>query len=573
MRIKDEILRFIGFINWIKPDIRTFLPALIGILLISASGGLFGVAIAIASKNMIDYAVAGELNYAGITAAIFTGIIVINILLRIGGSLLSVRVNEAFSNAMRRRFFKRLLETEWLPLSAYHSGDLLTRLTSDVNNVTNCIVNVIPNIFALAVQLTASFITLLHYEPKLAMLAFILGPSTVLFSRIWGRKLKKINIKIQETESVYRSFIQEVMQNVIISKSFRLEKRNNDVLNNLHKNRMEWIIKKNRTTLSASTIISLGFWAGYFLAFGWGTYRLSQKAISFGTLTAFLTLVQQVQTPFVGLAGTFPQIIAMLASTDRLKELEKMEVEKSAQQVPKLADIGISFRQVSFKYRGEEPVLDKITSEILPGQLVALVGSSGEGKTTMVRLLLALLRPSEGEVCFIDSEGRRYEASAATRDWLTYVPQGNTLFSGSIAENLRNGKPDATLEEMKKALRAACAWDFIQEFPQGINTLIGEHGLGLSEGQAQRIAIARALIRETPVLILDEATSSLDINTEAQILQNIKGIIRPITTLVITHRPSAFNCCTRVLRLQDGLLSEIDPDNLDKVLMDALETV
>lgn len=562
MRIKDELFKFISFISWIRPDIRAFLPGLIVILLISASGGLFGVAIAIASKNMIDYAVAGKLNYAGIAAAIFAGLIILNILLRIGGSLLSVRINESFSNAMRKRFFKRLLETEWLPLSAYHSGDLLTRLTSDVNNVTNCIVDIIPSIFALVVQLTASFITLLHYEPKLAMLAFVIGPSTVLFSRIWGRKLKHLNIKIQETESIYRSFIQEVMQNVVISKSFRLENHNNNTLQGLHENRLKWVIKRNRTTLSANTIISLGFWAGYLLAFGWGTYRLAQKAISFGTLTAFLTLVQQVQTPFVGLAGTFPRIIAMLASTERLKELEKMEVEKDAKQVSELENVGISFRQVSFKYTGEKPVLDKITTEILPGQLVALVGPSGEGKTTIVRLLLALLRPSEGEVCYTDSEGRRYEASAETRDWLTYVPQGNTLFSGSIAENLRSGKPDATPEEMEKAARAACAWDFIQEFPQGINALIGERGLGLSEGQAQRIAIARAFIRKAPVLILDEATSALDIETEKKILESVKEISQNCTCLVITHRLSALKICSRILRIQDGQLIEEKNENM-----------
>ncbi|AFV05118.1 ABC transporter ATP-binding protein [Dehalobacter sp. CF] len=560
MVIKDELIKAINFMKWIKPDVRSFLPGLLGIMLINAFGALFGVGMAITSKHMIDYAVAGELRYAGIVGAAFGGIIIINLLLGIAGSLLSVRVSEAFSNAMRQRFFNRLLQTEWLPLSGYHSGDLITRLTSDVGNITNCIVSVIPGIFALGVQLTASFVTLLYYEPRLAVIAFVLGPSTVLFSRIFGSKLKKLNIKVQESESLYRSNIQEAIQNFIIIKAFGLEKHHRDVLQGLHQNRMEWILKKNKMTLSANMIISTGFWTGYLVAFGWGIVRLSQKAISFGTLTAFLTLVQQVQAPFVGLSRTFPQIIAMLASTERLQELEKMALEKREGQIPKLTDVGISFRQVSFYYSEEKetPVLDKITLDIAPGEIVALVGPSGVGKTTLIRLLLALLRPSKGEVYFTDHAGERYEVTSATRDWITYVPQGNTLFSGTIADNLRSGKLNATFTEMEKALRAACAWDFIQELSNGLNTVIGEDGHGLSEGQAQRIAIARAFLKKAPVMILDEATSALDLETEIKVLQAVKDFSSRCTCLLITHRQTALKMCSRVMTIDNGRLS-IEP--------------
>jgi len=402
----------------------------------------------------------------------------------------------------------------------------------------------------------ASFVTLLYYEPRLAFIAFILGPSTVLFSRIWGRRLKRLNIKVQESESLYRSYIQEAIQNFIIIKCFGLEKNSQDTLQGLHLNRMKWILKKNKTTLSADMVISMGFWAGYFLAFSWGIVRLAQKAISFGTLTAFLTLVQQIQAPFVGLARTFPQIIALVASTERLMELEKMQMEKSASRVPKLEKVGIDFQRVSFYYNDEKPVLDNITVNIAPGQMVALIGPSGVGKTTMIRLLLALLQPSEGEVFYTDTAGRHYEVTAATRDWVTYVPQGNTLFSGTIADNLRSGKLDATAEEMEKAARAACAWGFIQELPQGLDTKIGESGQGLSEGQAQRIAIARAFLRKAPVMILDEATSALDMETEMNVLKSIKDLSDNFTCLIITHRQTALKMCSRVLKIQDGALSE-----------------
>jgi ABC-type multidrug transport system, ATPase and permease components len=556
MRIKTEIKKLWSAMCWIKPDIRSFLPGLTVILLINVSGSLMSVGTAIASKNMVDYAVAGQFNRSVIAAAFFSGLIILNLLMGIGGSILSIRLNESFSNVMRQRFFQRLMATEWLPLSKYHSGDLLTRLTSDVNNITNCIVDIMPGIFAMAVQFVAAFLTLFYYDSRLAFLAFIIGPFTVLCSRLWGRKLKYLYIKVQESESAYRSYIQEALQNFIIIKSFRLERHNRDSLQGLHENRMKWILKRNQTTLTANSIISLGYWTGYMLAFGWGVVRLAQKAISFGTLTAFLQLVQQVQTPFIGLARTFPQIIAMTASAGRLMELETMQMENKGENLPELEEVGISIRQLSFFYTDDKPVLDKISTEIYPGQLVALVGPSGEGKTTLIRLLLALLRPAAGGIYFTDTKGGCYEVSAATRDWVTYVPQGNTLFSGTIADNLRSGKMDATTEEMEKATRAACAWSFIEQLPQGLDTIIGERGHGLSEGQAQRIAIARAFLKKAPVMILDEATSALDLETEMNLLRAIKDSGYNCTCLVITHRLSPLKVCSRVLTLRNGRLFE-----------------
>ncbi|EGW38454.1 ABC transporter ATP-binding protein [Desulfosporosinus sp. OT] len=558
----NEIKKSWQIFNWLKPDFKSFWPGLTVILIIEVSGALMSVASAIASKNMIDYAVAERLNLAGLAATVFAALIIIRLFMGVGESLLSVRILESSSNVMRQRLFRSLLVTEWEPLSAFHSGDLLTRLTSDVNNVTNCIVNVIPGIFSLGVQLVASFVALLYYEPKLAFLAFVLGPSNVIFSRIWGRKLKHLHIRVQESESSYREYIQEAIQNFVIIKSFQLEQQNYKSLQELHENRMKWILQRNRTTLAANNVIAGGYWTGYFLAFGWGIVKLAQKTISFGTVTAFIQLVQQVQSPFIGIARTFPQVIAMAGSAGRLMELETMAIEKTTERVPKLTTVGINFHRVSFAYADGNTILDKVTTEILPGQLVALVGSSGQGKTTMVRLLLALLRPTDGEVYFTDIAGGRYQVSSSTREWLTYVPQGNTLFSGSIADNLRSGKPDVTLEEIERAARLACAWDFIQGLPQGINTCIGERGHGISEGQAQRIAIARAFLKKAPVLILDEATSALDMETEIKILRAVKELTQHSTCLVITHRLSALGVCSRVLRIRDGKLIEEKNDDI-----------
>lgn len=554
--MKIDIKKNFICIHWIIDNTRSFGPGIVLIIILEVLSSLSGVALAIASKNMIDNAVAGNLNKAVLYAVLFAGTIMLSLGTNVGFSLLSVRISESMSNSIRQHLFIGLTATKWLPLSNYHSGDLLTRLTSDVGNVVNVVVNNIPAILALGIQLVAAFSTLLYYEPNLAILAFLLGPATVVFSRIWGRKLKHLHFKVQESESRYRSYIQEALQNLLVIKCFCLETASRNNLQNLHEQRMHWILKRNRTTLGANTTLGFGFSAGYFLAFVWGAYRLSEKAISFGTLTAFLQLVGQVQGPFVGLSRTFPQIVAALASTERLMELEKLEKEKNIIKVPHRENVGIRFRNARFSYHAKQTVLDNITVNIHPGEIVALVGPSGEGKTTLVRLLLALLSPDEGEVFLTDNYGHAYEVSAATRDWISFVPQGNTLFSGTIADNLRSGKSEATVEEMIQATRAACAWNFIKELPQGLDTIIGEGGFGLSEGQAQRIAIARALLRKAPVLIMDEATSALDMETELQVLYEIKNLGYCCTCLIITHRPSVLKICSRILMIQDGVLIE-----------------
>ncbi|WP_034378777.1 ABC transporter ATP-binding protein [Dehalobacter sp. UNSWDHB] len=556
MKIKNDFQKLFRLLSWLKPDLVPFLPGLAIIIFIGVVGALISVGTALISKSIVDYAVAANLRMAGLACLLFGLLIIFRMIMLIGASLLSIRVREKFSNVMRQRIFGRLLASEWQSLSAYHSGDLLTRLTSDVSNITSCFTDVVPSIVTLGAQLVASFFALFYFEPILAVFAFVLGPLTVLFSRVWGRKLKYLHKKVQESESSYRSYIQEGLQNFAIIKSFQLEQDNYDHLQELHNKRMKWILKRNNTTLAANNIMGIGYWISYGLAFGWGIIGLANKTITYGTFTAFIQLIQQVQAPFIGLAGTFPRLIAMIGSSERLMELEAMTMEKRGDPVPKLDQVGIEFQEVDFAYGKSKIVLNKLTESIKPGELIALIGPSGEGKTTIIRLLLALLRAKDGEVCFTDPAGKRYEASAATRDWLTYVPQGNTLFSGTIADNLRNGKPDATSEEMEEALRAACAWDFVQELSGGLNTVIGERGLGLSEGQAQRIAIARAFLKKAPILILDEATSALDVGTEANILKSLKKLRHLCTCLVITHRPSALRICSRILRIKDGKLIE-----------------
>ncbi|MHB8062191.1 MAG: ABC transporter ATP-binding protein [Ruminiclostridium sp.] len=556
MNITREYKRLFENIRWIAHSAKVIRKNLIIIILLDAFTSIAGVAVAIFSKNLIDSAVSGIISKAILYAGIFGALILVNLGIRAVSSVLSVRTYEILANSMRRRMFSRISMTEWLSVTKYHSGDILTRLTSDVSAITTGVVDTLPGIISLCVQLIAAFGTLLYYEPMLAVLAFILGPFTVLFSRIWGRKLKGLQIKVQESESVYRSFIQEAVENMMIVKAFRLEEKNADTITELHGIRLSWVMKRNITSVVASTVLGIGYWVGYFLAFCWGALKLSRGTTTFGTLTAFLQLVSQVQGPFIGLAKMLPQIIAAIASTGRLMEIEGLPLEYISTKLPVELKAGINLQGVTFSYKDNKPILEKLTAKIQPGEIVGLIGPSGEGKTTLIRILLALLKPDMGSAAFVLEDGKEFSASAETRDWISYVPQGNTLFSGTIEENIKSGFLEASVEEVEAAARAACATDFIKELSEGIKSKIGERGIGLSEGQAQRISIARALLRKAPVLILDEATSALDIDSEMHVLNSIHEMKPARTCIVITHRPTALSICSRILRLKDGSLIE-----------------
>jgi ATP-binding cassette subfamily B protein len=563
MKIAMEFKRVYEYIKWILDNAKGFRKSIAFIIILDAATALVGVAVAILSKNLIDCAVDGTISKAVVFASLFGALVLANLGIKAFSSVLSARTYELMANSIRTRIFSRISMTEWLYVTKYHSGDVLTRLTSDVGNVTTGVVNTLPSIIHLCVQLTAAFGTLLYYEPMLAVLAFILGPFTVLLSRIWGRKLKQLNVKVQESESAYRAFIQEAIENMLIVKTFQMEKRNVDTISDLHGTRLKWVMKKNVTSVVASTTLGLGYWIGYLLAFCWGALKLSRGTTSFGTLTAFLQLVSQVQTPFIGLASTIPQLISAVASSGRLMELEALPLEQLSMELPTESVTGISFKDIYFSYEDKKPILEKLTVNIRPGEIVGLIGSSGEGKTTLIRLLLALVKPDEGIVSFVSKDGKEISASAETRDWISYVPQGNTLFSGTIEENIRAGYLEASVEEIQAAARAACAMDFIEKLEEGMQSKIGERGVGLSEGQAQRISIARALLRKAPILILDEATSSLDIASEMHVLESIHELKPARTCIVITHRPTALRICSRILKLENGRLVEKKLDNTE----------
>lgn len=541
-------------IKWIIGHARTFLPTITVLVVLGSLLSLISVSVAIVSKNLIDTAVSKELIISEKYTALLLIVVFTQISLQSLVNVLYSRTYETISNTIRQKVFSIITQTEWLNFSKYHSGDILTRMTSDIDKVTEAIVNLVPNFISLGIAFIASFSALMYFDPTLALLAFILAPSSVIIGRIFGRKLKHYYIKTQESESECHSFLYESIQNMLVIKSFQLEENQKAELGRLQDKRLKLIFKNTRLSGVSSFVISACYWLSYLLAFVWGAFRLSKGSTSFGTFTAFLQLVNQVQAPLIGLAYTIPQAISSFASAVRLMELESLEMEENISLIPSWKTVGVEFDSVSFSYEHENPVFENASLKISPGEIVAVIGPSGEGKTTLIRLLISIIHPKRGHVYFTGENGEKFEACKSSRAFISYVPQGNTLFSGTIADNLRLGNSNLSDQKLNNALVSACAWDFVNKLPDGISTVLGEHGHGLSEGQAQRIAIARAFLHEAPILILDEATSALDAETEVKVLESIKNLDSARTCIIITHRTKALEICNRVFKIEDGVI-------------------
>ena len=470
-------------------------------------------------------------------------------------TLLTALVTERFSFGIRRQIYEKILHSGWREVTAYHTGDLMTRLTSDAGNVADGIVGTIPNILQLGIELVLVFCMLFYYSPLLAVFALLVAPVAALCSWWLGKRLKRLQGKVQESESEYHSFLQESLANLLIVKAFTGEDRAVERLTKLREERFYWVYRKTGLGTASSTVMSLAFQGGYLIAFSYGAWQLSRQQITYGTMSVFLTLVNRVQAPILGLAQQIPRIIALLTSAGRIMELQRIPGEQRAAGEIRGWEIGVELRNVCFGYT-REPVLKRVNLKICPGEFVAIAGESGIGKTTLIRILMAFLETGAGTVDFYNGSGQRQETGAFVRKFIAYVPQGNTLFSGTVRENLQMGREDASEEELWEALKLASGENFVRSLPEGLDTVIGERGHGLSEGQAQRIAIARAFLRRAPFLILDEATSALDEATEVAVLQGLRALEPRPTCLLITHRKGVLKYCDRELCIREGSVTE-----------------
>lgn len=556
MSVKAFMRRFkgsSGYVKWMWKYSIPYIPTLALMMFLSLASSGISVGSAVVTQRLIDNATAGVVIRNNII--LYVVIIIVMQIMSILSSLLSVIVLEKFSFGVRKQIFDKILHSCYHNVSRYHTGDLMTRLTSDTQNVADGISTLIPQIIVLIFEFLMTFVVLMLYDPALAVFAVILGPIGALGSVWLGKKLKRLQVKVQESESNYRSFIHESLSNILIIKSFRTEEYSCERLEELRNERLHWVVKKTKVGLVASSTLSLTFQIGYIVALAWGALKLSAKTITYGTMSVFLTLVNRIQSPIIQLAQTVPKIVRVLASAGRVMEIQNLPMEQTEDMTIAPKDIGLKVQDMSFGYT-EDLLFDHADVEIHPGEFVAIVGTSGIGKTTLVRLIMSFMNHYSGNITFYNSGGEQVETNANSREFMSYVPQGNTLFSGTIAHNLEMGKRDATEEEMAEALRAAAAWEFVQELPQGMYTVIGERGFGISEGQAQRIAIARALIKKAPFLVLDEATSSLDEKTEIKVLEGIRNCSYHPTCLLITHRRSVLRYCDREITIEDCKIKE-----------------
>ena len=543
-----------NYAKWLFSYTKPYIPSLSVMLLFQIAASLLSLRMSLISKNIIDRATAGK----GIAYSIaaFVTVLIVSQTITILTSLVSVVISEKFSFGIRRNVYEKILHTNWLSVSKYHTGDLMTRLTSDTDAVANGISGTIPSILILIVQLTSSFITLFVFDRFLALSSLLIAPVAFLASVILGKRLKKLQVKVQESESKYRSFIHESLSNIMIIKSFCDEEYSSEHLYELRNERLYWILKKNRMSLATSSTINVGFQFAYILAFTWGALGISKGSITYGTMSLFLSLVGQVQAPLISLAQTIPKIVSILASAGRIIEIQDLPAEERPNQTIEQTSIGADLEHITFGYN-EDSIFEDTSLHINPGEFVAIVGESGIGKTTLIRLIMSFLNSDSGSISFFNSMGQTEKSTATSRHFISYVPQGNTLFSGTIADNVRMGNRNATEEEIIAALKASSAYDFVQNLPDGMNTVIGEKGHGVSEGQAQRISLARALVRNAPFLVLDEATASLDEKTELRVLEGIRSLTPKPTCILITHRRSVLNYCDKEIKIEDKKIKEI----------------
>ena len=546
--------------KWIFAYIRRYRAA-VGIhILLGILGTALSLLSSVAMKTLIDVVTGFETGAIWSAAAWMAGLLLGSAAMQAAASRIAAIVDIRVQNGIQAEVYDCILRTDWVSLEQFRSGDLLNRLNTDVGAVAGGVTGLLPSFVSAAVQFLGSLIIILCYDPVMALIALIGAPLSVLCSRTLVRRMRGYNRRMKDISSEVMSFHEDSLRNLTSVKAFGIMDGFRDRMCAMQEKYRETYLDYNRFSVVAGFVMSV---VGLFVSagcFGWGAYRLWTHAISYGAMMMFLQLTTMLRSAFSALIGLVPSAISITTSAGRLMAIADLPEEPGARETaPIPTPCTVELRDVTFAYPGGEPVLEHVDFHAAPGEVVALTGPSGEGKTTMIRLMLGLIRPAQGSVSLTGADGQRLPASAATRAAFSYVPQGNTVFAGTIADNLRMVRPEATDAELVSALETACAYDFVSQLPDGIYARTGELGHGLSEGQAQRIAVARAVLRGTQVLLLDEATSALDPNTTHSILTLIKDINRKlgITVVVITHQMSVVEeICDSVAILDGGVVVE-----------------
>lgn len=559
--------------KWIFSYSRKYKWIIVFYTLLGVLSTTLGLVSSVVSKYMIDIITGYQVSKLWLLALIMVFSTVFSLVFSSLVSRFSTKLTIFVNNDIQSSIFDKIIDADWLSLSKYANGDLLNRFNSDIGTVANNAVSWLPNLIICVYKFIATFAVILYYDVTMALIALISAPFLLLMSRYLMRKNKEYRKRVLEMNSKLMSFEVETFYNFDTIKSFGVADHYSKGLRKWQQKYKDYSLDYNMFSIKTNILTSLLSTMVSFIAFGYCLFRLWSGAITYGTMTLFLSQRAQFSSCFSSLVSIIPGMLNSSISAHRIRELvelpKEVHIPESSELDALVADgFTVRMRDVNFSYVEDTRVITESAFVARPGEIVALVGPSGEGKTTMIRLILGLVRPESGEATIFGSDGREVPMNAETRHLFAYVPQGNTILSGTIAENMRMVKEDATDEEIVEALKVACAWDFVSKMPETIHSQIGEKGRGFSEGQAQRIAIARAVLRDAPILLLDEATSALDVTTERQVLRNIIQQHPNKTCIVTTHRPSVLNLCQRVYRVMETKVTELDEEESSRMAME-----
>lgn len=521
---------------------------------LNASLGLAGVAVSLATVWAMQRAI--DMAAGATEGSIYWAVVVMAVLILCDFAIHIARIwvknilGIRAQNRMQRQMLDRLLRSEWRGREALHSGDVTNRLEFDVNTVVNFLTETLPNTLSTLALFVGAFLYMFWMDTMLALITVAILPLFLLLSRFYVGRMRSYTRRVRTSDSQVQSILQETVQNSMLIKTLEGAGAAVQKLDATQATLRDHVKRRTLFSVASNFILNVGFSLGYLIAFLWSALRLYRHTITFGQMTAFLQLVYRIQGPARELTKLAPAFVGVFTAAERLMELEETPEEEQGEPVLMETPCGVRLTDVTYWYaEGDRHVVDRQTFDFIPGSCTAILGETGSGKTTLIRLLLALILPREGRVEVYDGSGHCEAVSARTRCNFVYVPQGNTLLSGTIRDNLQLGNPKATDNELRHALTMACA-DFVYDLPQGLDTPTSEKGGGLSEGQAQRITIARALLRNRSIMVFDESTSALDPETERKLLGNILSR-KDKTVIFITHRPAVVDYCDQVLRVEE----------------------
>ena len=577
-KIKEGRLRqVLSELAWIYGYGRRYRSAVAWYIFLGVLGTGMSLAASVLSKNIVDVVTGFQTGALAPAAVFYVSMQLARIGVNAWTGRISAKIEVKVDQEIRAEVYDKIMEADWQAMSQYHSGDLLNRMDNDVASVSSSVLGWLPDLVTRLVQFLGALGIILYYDPTLAGLALLSAPVTLAVSRTLMGRMRQYSRQVREVSSQVMMFNEESFQNIQVIKSFGLGGLYSRKLRQVQGDYRQVKLAYNKFSVAASALMSLVGTAVSVACFGWGVYRLWGGYITYGTMILFLQMAGSLSGSFGALVKLVPSAISAATAAGRIMAVTELPREDRSQDqeawkllAENRADgIRVETRDLGFRYQDGDMVLDCANFYADPGEIVALVGPSGEGKTTMLRLLLGIVRPQAGRVAITGQRtGQSLPASASTRVFFAYVPQGNTMFAGTVAENLRIMAQDATEKDLWRVLDLACAGDFVRKLPQGLDTKLKEGGGSLSSGQVQRLSIARALLADAPVLLLDEATSALDVATERKVLRNVLRSEAHKTVIVTTHRPSVLNICNRVYQITNRQVCTLTQEEIQQKIDD-----